>query len=442
MTLSVTRKLILGRVLTRFGDQAWDFAIPLVLVKLFPGSLQIAAWMFLCLRIASLVLLPIVSSHIDRFNRMTMTRWGLLAQFVGVALAGIMFHLFQLRLAQGPLEFSSLEFIIPFLFLIVAGILGDQGAQIMDILISNDLAPAVIDNKAELTRFNTTMRRLDLIMEVSVPVMAGAILLLSPPAFPLFGFYLIVLWNLVSFIPEYLILRGVYRSSPHLDQKNSSFVPAKSICKNFKAGWDLYRHHPLFLLMVANSCLWLSALSPHGVLLTAFLKDGWSYTEASVGIFRSLGAAVGVLATYVFPLVIARLGFYRGALSFISMQFVTLFVSLIFFLEGSPLSQLMFLGLMLVSRIGMYGFTLGEVQFRQENIEESVRGRINGVAKAMNGLFNLGIFMLAAFLPQMVDFKYLVLLSVASIGVGMALTWRWYLKEYKQRQDLGEYKTI
>lgn len=430
MVLSISKKILLGRMLTRFGDQAWDFAIPLVLVKLFPGSLQIAAGMFLCLRLASLILLPITSANIDRYSRMTMTRWGLFSQLFGVILAGIVFLFFQNLREQGPIAFHGISFWGPFICLVIAGILGDQGAQIMDILISGDLAPSAIRNSEELTIFNTQMRRLDLFMEVSVPVIAGTILLLSPDSFPLFGFFVIVLWNMVSFIPEYLLLRSIYVLNPDLNEKPFEAPSAvrKSIFANFKAGWDLYFQHPLFLIMLANSCLWLSALSPHGVLLTAYLKDGWMVPEWQVGVFRGAGAAFGVLATFVFPFVVNRIGFQRGILFFISFQFLTLLVSYFFFMEASKASQIMFLVLMLFSRIGMYGFTLGETQFRQEQLAENIRGRVNGVARSMNGLFNLGIFLLATFVPQMQDFHYLVLLSSLSIGVGAILTLKWFYK--------------
>lgn len=428
MTLSVSGKIILGRVLTRFGDQAWDFAIPLVLIKLFPGSLQIAAGMYLCLRLASLILLPLTSASIDRHSRMTMTKWGLLSQLIGVILAGVVILYFQMLKSAGPIEFQSLQFWIPFSFLILSGILGDQGAQIMDILISGDLAPSAIRQRDELTLFNTRMRRLDLIMEVSVPVLAGLLLLLSPPEFPLLGFFLIVFWNMISFIPEFLLLKSIYVINPDLNEKKFAGKISKSIAQNFKAGWDLYFRHPLFLIMIANSCLWLSALSPHGVLLTAFLTDGWSLPEWQVGVFRGAGAAFGVMATFAFPLVVNRIGFQRGVLFFVSFQFLTLFISYFFFMEASKFSQIMFLVLMLFSRIGMYGFTLGETQFRQESLEEEIRGRVNGVARSMNGLFNLGIFLLATFLPQMVHFHYLVLISCLSIGVAAVLTLKWFYK--------------
>ena len=49
---SLGSKTLLGRLLTRSGDQAWDFVVPLVLLKLLPGELRVAAIYYLLVRLA------------------------------------------------------------------------------------------------------------------------------------------------------------------------------------------------------------------------------------------------------------------------------------------------------------------------------------------------------------------------------------------------------
>ena len=39
-------RLLLGRLLTKSDDQAWDFTVPLVLLQLFPEELRVAALYF------------------------------------------------------------------------------------------------------------------------------------------------------------------------------------------------------------------------------------------------------------------------------------------------------------------------------------------------------------------------------------------------------------
>lgn len=58
MKLPLYNKMLIGRLLTRSGDQAWDFAVPLVLLQIFPGELRIAALYYLLVRIAMVLFLP------------------------------------------------------------------------------------------------------------------------------------------------------------------------------------------------------------------------------------------------------------------------------------------------------------------------------------------------------------------------------------------------
>ena len=93
MDLNVERKILAGRFLTRSGDQAWDFAVPIVLLKLFPGHLRIAAFFYLLIRLATVILLPRMASIIDTQDRRTTARLGLGIQFLGVLLGVVGIYL-------------------------------------------------------------------------------------------------------------------------------------------------------------------------------------------------------------------------------------------------------------------------------------------------------------------------------------------------------------
>ena len=51
-------KILLSRFLTRSGDQAWDFAVPLVLLTLFPSSQRIASIYFFAIKLGSVFFMP------------------------------------------------------------------------------------------------------------------------------------------------------------------------------------------------------------------------------------------------------------------------------------------------------------------------------------------------------------------------------------------------
>ena len=137
----------------------------------------------------------------------------------------------------------------------------------------------------------------------------------------LIGFYLVALWNVMSFYPEYVLLNQILNKHPELNNKKIVSQAAKSgFIEKLKKGWSSFIHQPVSLLVVSYALLWISVLSPHGVLLTAFLKGGWLMPEPLIGSFRALGAVFGLSATFIFPHVHKRFGPVRTGKIFISFQ--------------------------------------------------------------------------------------------------------------------------
>ncbi|MBK8201297.1 MAG: hypothetical protein IPK68_02845 [Bdellovibrionales bacterium] len=83
-----------------------------------------------------------------------------------------------------------------------------------------------------------------------------------------------------------------------------------------KNGWTSFFREPVSQVVLAYALLWLSVLSPHGVLLTAYLKDGWKLPELTIGIFRGLGAVFGLLATVLFPILVKNMSVNRASFYF------------------------------------------------------------------------------------------------------------------------------
>jgi iron-regulated transporter 1 len=177
--------------------------------------------------------------------------------------------------------------------------------------------------------------------------------------------------------------------------------------------------------MIAYALLWLSVLSPHGVLLTAFLKDGWRTPEWMIGIFRGLGAVFGLGATVLFPVLLKRVSVERTSFIFLAFQTVAILIGLGFFLEGGDVGRIGFLIAILFSRIGLYGFSLGEMQIRQVEIAPPLRGQINGFASALTALATIGLYGAGAALPSTDDFRILVICSVTLVALALFVYWNW-----------------
>ncbi len=423
--ISLPNKLLIGRILTRSGDQAWDFAVPLVLLKLMPGELRIAAFYYLLVRLVMVVFLPRITALIDRMNRFNAARIGILIQLIGVFVGFVAVYGISIVDTNG-VYFNNWKAISIFGSLVLGGILSSTGSSFMDIAIANDLVPSSLA-ESELASFNSRLRQVDLFTELTAPILAGLLLVLELPQFLLFGFALIALWNLLSFFPEYALLKSIFKSRPDLLSKNIQVDSAVKISfiQKLKAGWCDFFKEPVALAVLAYAILWLSALSPHGVLLTAFLKDGWKLPEWAIGTFRGLGGFFGLAATLIFPMIKAKLGLARASLCFLLFQTAMVLLALFCFLHAGQMAQIGFLVFILFSRIGLYGFSLGEMQIRQVGVKPSVRGEVNGFASALTAVATLGLFSAGALLPATSDFGVLIIGSVCMVFLAAVVFSLW-----------------
>jgi solute carrier family 40 (iron-regulated transporter), member 1 len=418
-----TTSILISRFLTRFGDQAWDFALPLTLISLFPAHAGLVIAIFLVSKLTTILVLPRLASIVDEWPRMKTVTFGTMLQFISViVVSGFVFvwSYFSNQLTNAN-DFS-LNFI--FVALLLGTVAANLGSSIMEIALGNDWIPELIpfNRRAQV---NSRMRQIDLFTEVTAPIAAGFLLLFNSTDAPLVGFFLIALWNSTSFFPEIFLLRRVLKISPQL-QRKLEFTPKiqiKSLHK-MRIGWLHFTSQKAAPAMFAYALLWLSALSPHGVILTTFLKNTWQMSELNLGVFRGAGAVFGLFATFIFPFVTRKIGLIQASNVFIWFQVVTLFVSLPLFFNQF-LNGWAFLLFVLFSRIGLYGFSLGELEIRQRYISQNLRGKINGVASALNSCATLFLFSFGALFPTNEGFAILTCISVASVFFSGIIFSRW-----------------
>ncbi|MEN9826781.1 MAG: solute carrier family 39 protein [Pseudomonadota bacterium] len=425
-------KILASRLLTRSGDQAWDFAIPICLVSLFPSQFSLVAFLYLVSKLGSFVFQPWLAGFIDRWKRLNTAALGTGLQLASVLL--VTTCIFQLsHSADAHTALWRQPHLWPLLGGITLGtVVSNLGSGLMDIAVGKDWIPVLVA-KDRLPVVNSRLQTLDLMTEVLSPVIAGLILAHSSHSRDLTGLGIIAAWNVVSFVPEILLLRNVFQSSSLL-QETVAADPAsrEGIVAKTKLGWSMFIRQSTVTVMIANACLWLSALSPHGVLLTGFLKSGWNLPETTLGIFRGLGAVFGLLATIVFPWVHRRLGLVPSTRLFIVFQALVVLLSFPFFYMETA-GGLVFLGLILLSRIGLYGFCLGETEIRQRWIPQGQRGQVNGVAGALTSFATLVLFGLGSLLGDKNNFIFMIVISICSVLAGAVLFLRWSLA--KQEVD-------
>jgi iron-regulated transporter 1 len=417
--MSIQFKILLSRFLTRFGDQAWDFAIPLVLISIFPGQLQNVAGYYLATKIAQFFINPLVCRWIDQFPRRLVYKIGIGAQTFSVV-STWMTIIFCIQFLENPGNFS---FWLSYSSLGIFGIIGSLGATLMEVSVGFDLAADKIPH-SDLALFNSRLKRIDLLTEVVAPIFAGLLLMIPQVKSHHIGFSLIAVLNFITFIPEYILLGAITSEG----EKQKAKIGAESYMnpiQEFKEGIRHFNDQIFAVPMVAYAFLWLSALSPHGVLLSSYLKDSAFLTEFQISVFRGLGAFFGLIPTFLYPNLISRFGLIKTAKLFLGYQTVCVVFSGIFLTLNSSQSKYLFLGMILLSRTGLYGFSLAESEARQVFIPSSVRGRVNGVGVSLASFATLILFGIGTLLPKSSDFSIIVWISILSVFIGFLVLLRW-----------------
>lgn len=416
--MSISYRILLSRFLTRFGDQAWDFAIPLVLISIFPGHLQKVAGYFLISKLAQFFLNPLILRWIDHLPRKVIYKIGIGSQTFAVIFTWIIITYFHTSLEINQNNFYWLAY----LSLGLIGVVGSLGSTLMEISVGYDLAADQVPQN-ELATFNSRLKRIDLFTEVTAPVFAGLLMMIPSQYKTNIGFNLVALLNIVTFFPEYMLLSSI-KGISDLKKSTDPLLYLNPI-QEFKMGIKDFKN-PLFVTpMIAYAFLWLSVLSPHGVLMTGYLKDGNLLSEFQISIFRGLGAFFGMIPTFLFPILNKKIGLARTTKLFLGFQaFCVLFASIAFQSSFNG-SLYIFLIMLLFSRIGLYGFSIGESEARQLFIPQHLRGRINAVGVSITSFASLIIFVLGTLLPTSKDFGWLVWLSSLSVLVGFFILQKW-----------------
>lgn len=89
------------------------------------------------------------------------------------------------------------------------------------------------------------------------------------------------------------------------------------------------------------------------------------------------------------------------------------------------LAVYVFLGCILLSRIGLYGFSNGEFEIRQRLIPEGKRGELNSLSHLMTTLATLILFGAGSLLSNTEDFKYLVYGSLVAVLLANLVFIQW-----------------
>ena len=315
-------------------------------------------------------------SWMDRAERRFVIRWGIGLQSAGVSCA--LFTLGLLLTSRPPGGTASDHLPVGLLVAMIgSGSLEVLGAMISSVAVKKDWVPTMwADRRSErLAAVNVAMGNIDLACEMLGPICAGLVLQWAGGTL---GFALVGLANLLSFGLEALLLYAILRRCPALHApkpKPTGAAPHKCLlmCESF----SLFARQPsgVPLLVVSYALLWFTVLSPHGLVLTAYLQTR-HVSPPALSLFRALGALSGLAGMQFFRMAGPRLGLRRVcAFNLTVLASAAAAAALAFGLipaaGGLCMATSLFLGCIVLSRFGLYGFDTGLLQLEQLHVDEA-----------------------------------------------------------------------
>lgn len=483
-----------------WGDRLWTFAVGLYLVKLTPGSLQLAAIYGLVLTSSAILFSPVIGEWIDRTNRLKSVRLLLFMCNLFIILCAVVILVYLRNVPSFSVGVAkTLQALI-----IILGSLANLSGVGEKICVSKDWIVVLSkSNKDTLSKANALFRRIDLSVAILAPVGVG---LLMSVVSDLAGIVFICAWDVVTMIVEYLLLLFVYNRDSDLSKKKTlerntmitkserekpgsskevkvhvinSSSSASSLdfirrLKNVLFGWRVYQRQPVVLAGVALAWLYLTVLGFNAITTSYAYSQGLK--ELYVSICYGLGSFFGIVGTFLFPRIRNKIGLAKTGLIGNIMQVCMLSMCIIsVWLPGSPSSLfikqqhinttletytqennstkpvasenifrnnpsiVMFMAGIIFSRAGLWIADLTITQLQQEYVPEAERGTVGGVQFALNSCFNLLHYVITSALPYPNQFWILIMMSVFAV-ISSFVTYVVFNISFNKRENYEQLK--
>jgi len=341
--------------------------------------------------------------------------------------------------------------------LIVAlGTVASLASIASSIVVDKDWVAVIAVGDADfLARINSTCRSIDLAIGILAPILVGQVMHWIPPRTSAIFF---AAWNVGSFFVEYGLLVVVYEQFPALAVKD---LPPQNVkdagegetrkkiqLSDLWKSWRLYLSHDVRYAGLSLACLYLTVLGFDSITVGFAYSQGVS--EAVLGLMQSLGAMSGLLASFLFPALVRRLGVEKTGIGGFSSEVacLTLCVASIW-APGSPfdahalselfnnsatktsaaqplkapssyVSVVLLLTGIISSRFGLWLADLSVNQVLQ-GVTDDVRGVVYGVQNSVNMMMNTAKFVLVIWLPTPATFGHLIGVSFTAVCTGWFL---------------------
>ncbi|KAL3684740.1 hypothetical protein R1sor_002762 [Riccia sorocarpa] len=422
-----------------FMERVWRFIAPMVLAMLSNSLMPVAVVGF----VDQFVIFfagPWVGAIMDSMPRvksfvaLTVVQTVAMLVSVGATLAAL-----NSGYAADPT--SNLMLQPWFLVLVLAGAVERLTGLAIGVAVERDwvVLLAGTTRQIALAEANAVLRRIDLICEIAGPSLFGVLLsscgapLCISVAAAVMAMSLPLLIMLVHATDENskgVLHRSKYIASAKAHQGPAVQGSAQSGWSGMEVvmqGWKNYFAQPVLPASLAYVLLYFNAVLSPGGLMTSFLAQS-GINPAMVGMFRSLCGVMGFVATFVSASVISKLGVLKAGAAALFFQAVLLAVAVGVYVtnfSGSQSSLIIFLSLIVVSRLGHWGYDLVDAQIFQTAIPEAQANQVGTAEMSLASLAELIMLGVAILASDVSYFGALATLSMISVASAAATYWHW-----------------
>ncbi|KAJ5485110.1 hypothetical protein N7539_005098 [Penicillium diatomitis] len=447
---SITYRLYVSHFLSTWNSRVFEFGAVLYLATIYPGTLLPMSVYALSRGMAAIVFASAVGNYIDVGNRLQVVRLSIVLQRLVVAASCIVFYVLAVDTSKSQLVNLCLLAILTVLACT------EKLCSILNMVsVEKDWVVVIAgDSHGDLRAMNAQMRRIDLVCKLLGPLFIALLDGVSAQTAIIVNFSM----NLCSVVIEYYSiakvavqfisylsreafkghlsyrLMQVYSEVPELQEPKDASVnqlrtPTQA-SSSLRAAWDSIRksfgqsmkditsyfNHHLFLPSFASALLYLTVLSFSGQMVTWLLSTGFDSTQVAVA--RTVAVAFEMLATWVAPFLMGRIGTVRAGLWLATWQIICLaggFAIFWRFANRPTVSASGLVGGTILSRLGLRGFDLCAQILVQEGIEAGERGSFSSTEAAWQNLFEICSYISTIIFSRPDQFEWPALISIIAV---------------------------
>ncbi|VUC29551.1 unnamed protein product [Clonostachys rosea] len=442
-------RLYVSHFLSTWNSRVFEFGAVLYLATIYPGTLLPMSVYAFTRGLSAILFASSVGLYIDTGSRIQVVRVSIVGQRIVVAISCVIFYILLVRPSLEQRSKDGLLAVVAFLACI------EKLCSILNLVsIEKDWVVVVAGgDQAALTTLNAQMRRIDLVCKLLGPLFIALIDGYSTQIAVLFNLGM----NVASVVVEYYAIAQVYHRVPGLQEPKhktkhqsdpETILPPTQRRERLSHNWDhvcsifkrtisdfkIYFQHRAFLPSFAGALLYLTVLSFAGQMVTYLLAAGYDSTQ--IGIARTFSVLFEILATWVAPWLIAKIGPTRAGLWMSSTQIVMLVggtaVFWVFMQHPFISASGLVIGTIL-SRLGLRGFDLCAQIIVQNEVEADLRGAFSSVEAGWQNGFELLSYAATMIFSRPDQFKWPTLISVVAVGLASVIYTRYV---YSQRKHL------